>query len=423
MNLRQRASNVRKVYQEYPRPFWVLILATFIDRLGGFLLFPFFSLYITDHFDVGLTEVGILFAIFSVASIVGSLASGVLTDRFGRKWMLLFGLVTSALSSLAMGFVDSLQVFYILAGLVGLLSNTGGPAQQAMVADLLPEEKQGEGYGLVRVAFNVSAAIGPAIGGLLATRSFLGLFIADAVTSLITAGIVYFALPETKPQASPEGSEEQDQAKAQSGGGYGRVLRDYSFLFFVFLGILIVCIYIQMNSTLPVYLHDYHGVSAQGYGLLLSINALMVVFMQFWISRRIARYSPMLMVALGAALYGVGFFMFGITSTYLAFVLAVVIITVGEMLSAPTSQALVARFSPEDMRGRYMAIFGMSWALPATFAPLAAGFIIDNYNPNWVWYLCGVISAVAVLGLLLLDARSGDRLRTEELPEPVEVEA
>ncbi|HJS28386.1 MAG TPA: MFS transporter [Anaerolineales bacterium] len=417
MNLRRRVDSVQNIYHEFPRPFWVLVLGTFIDRLGGFLLFPFFSLYITERFGVGLTEVGILFGIFSIASVLGSLVSGSLTDRFGRKWMLLFGLVTSGLSSLLMGFISSLEVFYIGAALVGLLSNAGGPAQQAMVADLLPTEKQAEGYSLIRVAFNVSAAIGPAIGGLLATRSFMALFIADAVTSLITAGIVYFYLPETKPQVA-EGGEQESPSGAS--GGYGRVLRDYAFLFFVFIGFLIVSMYMQMNSTLPVYLHDYHGVTAQGYGLLLSINALMVVFFQFWISRRIAPYSAIRMVALGAALYGVGFFLFGVTTTYPAFIVAIVILTIGEMVSAPTSQALAARFSPEDMRGRYMAIFGLSWALPSTVVPLISGIVMDNYNPNWVWYSCGILGAASVLGMLILEARAGKRLEGSPAPAPAE---
>jgi MFS family permease len=97
-----------------------------------------------------------------------------------------------------------------------------------------------------------------------------------------------------------------------------------------------------------------------------------------------------------------------------------VILTVGEMLSAPTSQALVAQFSPEDMRGRYMAIFGMSWALPSTVVPLVSGYIMDNYNPNWVWYLCGVLAILAVLGLLLLESLTGERLKPAAKPAEVE---
>jgi len=177
-------NRIRTIYDEYPQPFWILMLGSFIDRLGGALLFPFFSLYITFRFGVGMTEVGILFALFSIAAFAGNALGGALTDKFGRKSMFIFGLVASALSSLAMGFVDDLNQFYALAAVVGLLSSAGGPAQSAMIADLLPEKKRADGYALHRVVFNLSVTIGPAIGGFLATRSFLLLFILDAVSRL-----------------------------------------------------------------------------------------------------------------------------------------------------------------------------------------------------------------------------------------------
>jgi MFS family permease len=72
------------------------------------------------------------------------------------------------------------------------------------------------------------------------------------------------------------------------------------------------------------------------------------------------------------------------------------IITVGEMVIIPISQALATRFAPEDMRGRYMAFYGMSWAIPSTFAAWGAGIIMDNYDPRWVWYLSGIIAGIAI---------------------------
>jgi len=176
------------------------MMATFVDRIGGALLFPFFALYLTAHFRVGLTEVGILFALFGAGSIFGGIMGGSLTDKYGRKFMLLFGLITSGSFSILMGLANDINVFYVLAILMGLIGDSGGPAQQAMVVDLLPEEKRAEGFGALRVIANLALAIGPAIGSFLATGSYLSLFIADAVCSLITAVIVFIAIPETKPE-------------------------------------------------------------------------------------------------------------------------------------------------------------------------------------------------------------------------------
>ena len=390
---------IRSIYAEYPPPFWTLVIATFIDRIGGALLFPFFALYITKKFSVGMTEVGILFAIFAGSSFIGSMIGGALSDRLGRKGVLIFSLIATSVSAIAMGLVESMQAFFLLGAVVGILTDVGSPAHQAIVADLLPEEKRAQGYGIIRVAFNISVAIGPAIGGFLATRSYLLLFIADAIISLITAAIVFFALPETKPATAPGAAQE---SVAGSFRGYFLVLKDRIFILFLGACILMALVYMNMNTTLGVYLRDAHAIPEYGYGFILSLNAIMVVFLQFPITRRITGYPPMLIMTLGTFLYAVGFGMYGFVSAYGLFLLAMVIITFGEMLVVPVSQAVVANLASEDMRGRYMAVFGISWGLPFAIGPYLAGLILDRADPRLLWYAAGMVGLLGAAGFLLL---------------------
>ncbi len=168
---------VRNIYDEYPQQFWVLVLGMFIDTLGRTILNPFLMLYVTKKFDVGMTEVGALFGLMSVANTVGRMLGGALTDRFGRKGMMIFGLFISGLSSLAMGVVGTFELFFAVVLFVGLVASIGGPAHGAMVADLLPEEKRTGGFGIFRVVTNIAWICGPVIGGLLAMRSYMPLFI------------------------------------------------------------------------------------------------------------------------------------------------------------------------------------------------------------------------------------------------------
>jgi len=411
--MQQRILNL---YREYPKPFWVLMLANFIDRLGGSLLFPFFALYITQRFNVGMIQVGYLFAIFSLSSIVGGILGGALTDKFGRRSMLLFGLVASGLSTLLMAYIGSIAVFYSLAAFVGLLTNAGGPATQAMIADLLPEEKRTQGYALHRVIFNLAVTIGPALGGLIAARSYFLLFIFDAVISVIVAIIVFFGIQETKP-ALQEGQVEE--TVAQSVGGYRHVLADGLFIAFLLISTIVTIVYVQMNSTLGVFLRDQHGISPLYYGYILSLNAGMVVVMQFWITRMLKGWTPMVLMAVGTALYAIGFGMYGFGSTFLWFAFAMVVITIGEMVLAPEGTALVARFAPEHMRGRYMGMFGFTWGIAFAIGPLAAGYIMENYDPNWVWYVAFLLGTVGTLGYLVLHAATQKRFATakaEEVP-------
>jgi MFS family permease len=387
------------IVDEYPRNFWTLVGASFIDHVGGALLFPFFTLYLTSKFNIGMTTVGLIFLIFTVSGMIGSTFGGALADRMGRKAILLFSLVFSAVSTLWMGSINNLDLFFPGAVIIGLLSDVGGPARQAMVADLLPEEQRADGFGILRVTLNLAVTIGPAIGGLLAAQSYMLLFISDAVTSIITAVIIFLILPETRPV---DPAEETKESMLVTFAGYGKVIRDRFFMVFIGASILMVIVYSQMNSTLGVYLRDIHSVPEQGFGYILSLNAAMVVLFQFAITRRITKYPPMIILAVGSVLYSIGFAMYGWVSNYSLFLLAMVIITIGEMLQVPVSQALVARIAPEDMRGRYMAMFGLSWAIPFAIGPLLAGLIMDYGDPHWVWFGAGIVGMLATTIFVLL---------------------
>ena len=99
-------SRLNQIHREYPSRFWSVVGVMFIDRVGGTMLFPFFSLYITQKFSVGMTQAGIILGVFSIFGMMGGMIGGALTDKIGRRSLILFGLVFSALSTLSLGLVD-----------------------------------------------------------------------------------------------------------------------------------------------------------------------------------------------------------------------------------------------------------------------------------------------------------------------------
>ncbi len=399
---------IRKIYFEFPQKFWIVVGVSFIDRIGGTLLFPFFSLYLTSKFGVGMTQAGIILGIFSIFGLFGGMIGGALTDKFGRRKLILFGLIFSALSTLSLGLVNQFNLLYPLAMLIGLLSDVAGPAHAAMIADILPEEQRSEGFGILRVVANMSWIIGPTIGGFVANRSFFALFVTDAIISCIVAFLFYKLMPETKP------ADETGTVPAgifETFKGYRVVLKDFAFMAFLVASMLMGIVYQQMYNSLSVYLRDNHNIDPSGYGFLLTTSAIVVIIFQFWITRKIKGSPPFLLMALGTIFYMFGFGMFGFVTLYWLFALAIVIITIGEMIIMPTSQALAANFAPADMRGRYMAVFGLSWALPATIGPSAAGIILDNYNPNLLWYVGAALCAVAAFAFFVLHLRLGTQKR------------
>jgi MFS family permease len=400
--------NIKKTYNEFPRLFWVVVMTRFIDALGGTILFPFFSLYVTQRFGVGMTQAGVLLGMNSFFALAGSTVGGALADRFGRRKIILFGLIFSALSSLSLGLVNSIRMMYPLIVIVGLLASVANPAHEAMLADILPESKRQEGYGILRVVFNYAWIVGTALGGLIATRSFFALFAIDAVISCIVAAILFRLLPETKPKVH---EEQHPESFWQTIKGYRVVVRDLAFMGFVFSGMLALIVYIQQYGSLAVYLRDVHGIDSRGYGIILSITGLEVVLFQFWISRRIRHRPPFLMMMVGAAIFAVGVFLYGIVSGFVMFVIAAIIVCIGEMFYFPTSQVVAAGFAPKEMRGRYMAIAGFITSVPNAVGPGAAGYILDHLDPHLLWYIGGLLCLLSALGYFALHLKLGDQER------------
>ena len=195
-------TRINKIYHEFPRLFWTVVTVSFIDGVGGTLLFPFFALYITQKFGVGMTQAGILLGISSLFGLVGSMVGGALTDKFGRKQLILFGLVFSAVSTLGFGFVNKFALLFPLVIVVGLLSSVAQPAHQAMIADILPEKQRQEGFGILRVVGNLAWIIGPTIGGFLANINFFYLFVINSIISCFVALI----MPIVSSRSSVRGS-------------------------------------------------------------------------------------------------------------------------------------------------------------------------------------------------------------------------
>jgi MFS family permease len=399
---------IQSVYREYPLPFWVLMTGTFIDRLGTNLIMPFLAIYVVGRFNARVTQVGLIYTIFAVSSGLGNFLAGALADRFGRRFTLLLGLICAATARIALGLADDFAGLYIAASFAGFFGAVGWPAQLAMTADLLGPQKRANGFSIQRVVINSTFALGPLAGGFLGPRiGYLPLFVLDALTSYFVAAIVFSKLPETRPHAESGTGRENF---AQTLAGYRRVVRDRTFVAFILISILTVTAYMQMSTTLSIFLIKFQHTSEAFFGALVMLNALMVVFLQFSISRWASKQAPMLIMIGGAAFYLAGFGSYGLPPSIPLFVIAMVLITVGEMLVIPTSQALTALLAPIDMRARYVAMERLNWITAQSLGPLAAASIMDHFDPRWVWYGCSIICAVSMIGYYGLHQYARERL-------------
>jgi MFS family permease len=255
----------------------------------------------------------------------------------------------------------------------------------------------------LRVVANIAFAIGPAIGGLLASLSYTLLFSIDATTSILAAIFVGRYLKETQTAASAEKLVGQKLGEVLR--GYSVALKDLKLLAVIVLGGLIGLSYFQWYFALPVFMRDVHNLPPHYYGNLMGFAGLLVVFLQLPITRYGKRFAPMAFMAFGSLLFALGFGLFGFIYSLGYFVIAFAVITLGEMVFFPTQQAIVAGLAPEDMRGRYMAAAGLAFTLPNIVGPTLGGLLLDRAHPNLLWYLASLFCLLGVVGYLVLRRR------------------
>jgi MFS family permease len=345
-----------------------------------------------------MTTIGLLFTLTSPVNLFSRVVGGSLADRLGRKVMMAISLCASGLVMLGFGLVNSLTSLIFLLVLDGIFHPLFGPASNAMVADITEPRKRARAYGLLRIVMNLGAAIGPSVGGFVATRSYFVLFLCAALANLLYFLIVVSLIRETKPQSSITLGEATEQGRE----GWNAVLRDIPFLVFCFINMLTCLVYSQMNTTFPVYLKENSGIGEAQYGQLMALNAVMVVLLQFPITRIIDRYGRMQMMALGTFLYALGFGLIGFVGTLSLFASSAVIWTLGEMVIAPVSTVLVADMAPETVRGRYMGVFGLTWGLGYGLGPTLGGTVMDNLGGRYIWYASLILGSMAAAAFLLL---------------------
>lgn len=379
-----------------PHAFRYLFFAVLVNRLGSFVV-PFLALYLTDARGFGATTVGAVAAAYGVGAILSQLLGGVLADRIGRRAAIVTGFVASAVAITTLGFARDLHFLGFATFLVGLSDGLARPATQAALADIVPAADRARAFTYIYWAANLGFATASVLAGFLAETRFELLFLADAATSLGAAVIIFLRLPETRPAAT---------ARTASRTPLRDILTPFaSTPFRVLFGITLLAaiVFFQFGSTMPIDLRS-HGIDARTYGALAGLNGLLVVLLQPFSIRLAARVRPYDALALGAILSGIGFGLFGYTTSVWGYAVAIFILTLGEIATAPAGGVVVSEIAPPHLRGSYQGAFGMVFSLAGAIGPLLGSRALDSLGSTAFWSLTFLLSAVAA-GLYLSRGR------------------
>jgi MFS family permease len=391
-----RAPRLRESFRAMPREAWILFAGTFVLRLGSFI-FPFLSLYLTQQ-GLSIQAAGLAITGYGIGAMIAQLTGGLLTDRIGRKNAIAVSMITSALLVVVLLQAKTLPAVLAIVVLYSFFAELHRPASSALIADLIPSEHRVAAYAFNRLGLNVAFAVGLAIGGFVAERSFVGLFLADAATSAGFGLISFFALPH--------GTRTKKEHDRELGGARAAIFADRGLLLVLTAILASAVVYSQGYSTFPIWVRDL-GFEARVYGFLQGSNGIICAIFELAVTAIALRHPRTRMIALGVLLTGLGFGAFAILRTVPGMAFAVLIWTFGEMFDSPSVAAYIADRAPEHARGRYQSSLGFTYGLAFAIGPLAGTTLYRSW-PEGVWVAC------AVLGLL----GGALALRAERHPVP-----
>jgi MFS family permease len=381
-----------------PRDSWLLALATLVNRAGTMVI-PFLALHFTRNLGFSAGQAGLALAVYGIVSLLTSPFAGRLADRVGSQRILTVSLFLGGLGFWALPLLRTLP--QVLGGMVVLsaVSEAMRPATLALVSDLSRPELRRQAFALNRLAINLGMSVGPALGGFLAARSFHTLFWVDGATS-IAAALVLLLFP-----LRAVAFESHAEAPASLGAIADRRLR------YVILCLLpILLVFFQHEGAMPVWMVEDLGMPTQNFGLLFTVNTLLIVFLEVRLNGLTAHWSPARSLSVGSALCTVGFGALAFLTSYWGVVATVVIWTFGEMILFPSTSAYVSELAPPGRRGEYMGFYSMTFGIGFTLGPWAGLNVLEAAGARTLWLAC--LAAGTVSTFLLGRIRS-------EAPAPV----
>jgi MFS family permease len=393
-----------------PRQFWLLWTGTLINRLGAFVVI-FLAIYLTGERHFTQSQAGLVIGLYGAGGAIGTMAGGVLADRWGRRPTMLTAQLGAATLMVCLGLAHDYGTIVGTAFLLGAFAEGVRPAFSAMMIDIVPDRDRIRAYSLNYWAINLGFAVAAVGAGIAAQFDYLLIFLVDAGTTLITAMISLFFLAETRPARAGT-----SRSAPHAQGGLRTVFRDRIFVLFLVLNLGAVIVMFQHMSTLPIAM-SADGLGPATFGWVIAVNGVLIVAGQLFVPKLIDGRDRSRVLALATLVVGIGFGLVTFADTAWFFAVTVVIWTLGEMLQSPSNAALIAALSPAALRGRYQGVNSLSWSAGAALAPIAGGFVQQHLGDAALWLGCAAVGALVAAGQLASGPareRRAAALRTSE---------
>lgn len=379
-------------FQGFSREIWILTLVTFINRAGTMVL-PFLSKYLHEDLHFSLSQVGTIMVFFGFGSMLGSWLGGKLSDTIGFYKIMIFSLLISGLIFFGLRFITSFYGLCISMFLIMTVSDMFRPAMFVSLGAYAKPENRTRALTLVRLAINLGFAAGPALGGLIIMNvGYKGLFWVDGATCIIAILIFWIKVKEKKKSTYLD-KEHPGDVLVES------VFKDKIYWLFLASTLIVGIMFFQLFTTIPIYHREQFGLTELQTGLLLTLNGVLVFFLEMPIVNYIEKNKKdkLKVIILGCFLMTISLFLMLVNTWSGILLIMMLFMTFAEMFNFPFSNAFALSRAPKHHQGRYMAIFAMSYSLAHIISAKLGMVIIDEYGYQTNWLFMGTLGVIGTL--------------------------
>ncbi len=383
---------LRTFLQEYHPIVHSLVIGTIFVRAAGSMSMPFLFLYLSKHTDMDAATIGLTIGAGALAGTLGGFIGGTLSDMIGRRRIMLFALYVWTFVFWGFAYGESPWFFLLLNLLSGLCRSFYDPVSQALMADLTPPEKRHRVFAMRYMAINIGVAVGPIIGALFAVQGSAMPFILTGAVYLLYVIILQLLLN----RFGIKQIEGQKKEHVTFRKAWDVVIHDAAFRYYVTGGILGAIGYSQMSGTLSKFTEMTMPEGIKLFAILMSVNAIVVVIMQIPFARWAEKRTALTSIVVGNGFYAIGDLGFAFASGWAMFIIAMVIFTLGEILTFTASDVMIDQLAPEEMRGAYYGAKSFS-NLGQFIGPWMGGFLLMQYGGTTLFTTVAITSMIGSL--------------------------
>lgn len=385
----------RKAYSGLSRENWYLSLVMLINRSGTMVL-PFMTIYCTQSLNFTIVQAGYIMALFGAGSITGAFIGGKITDRIGFYWLQVGALLTGGCFYILLSFLETFPALGAGTFILSLCNESFRPANSTAIVSYSTPENRTRSYSLNRLAVNLGWSLGGALGGFFASIDYHLLFWVDGATNILAAILLLRLLKPVAPPAAP--------VRQSDAGTAGGAYRDRVYLFFIGITVLFGMCFFQLFSMQPVFFKTEWHLNEQFIGALMALNGLIIATCEMVIVHKLeGTRPPMFFISAGVILVGAGYCLVNVlpAAAWVA-VLAVIIMTIGEIFSLPFMNTYWISRTSDHNRGEYAALYTMAWSAAQILAPAFGSQVILSFGYAALWYVIGAICLLAAVGFRLM---------------------